>query len=509
MTPTTSRSAWSASSGTAPKPRNAPILLFYLLAVGLYALLFTFWQAEPVPLNVHLLAILLTATALVPLFRWYATGREEVPIFELIVLSYAAQFSMPIYTQPNRIIIFSQPLYLEWGQIAQALLYVEAGVLTLIISYYLARRLPFVRHAPRLDLPLHPERRRAYLLIALLGGGLVNLLQAMNLLDIGILGAIIGLAGRQVNVALILLAYDVYRSRERRLGAHLLLYGTVLASFIIGLTTGLLENALIPMALLLAVRWQATRRFPWLLVTLGVALYLVLNPAKFGYRELVWYGRETYSFSERVGLWRGLVADSTAELLPAETQRGGGDNVQFALARFDLVHKFAYVQEITPAIKPYYYGSTYSYFLYAWIPRLLWPAKPSASEANEQVDVDYRLKAPGQGSTIGIGQLPEAYVNFGLLGIILVMSIQGFVFALLDSSLNGPRSEGGRAIYLSVMVYFLNGIGSSAAILFGALFQQILANAVILRPFATGWQVGDGDRSARKRPRSYHLNKIK
>lgn len=59
------------------------------------------------------------------------------------------------------------------------------------------------------------------------------------------------------------------------------------------------------------------------------------------------------------------------------------------------------------------------------------------------------------------------------------------------------------------MVYFLNGIGSSAAILFGALFQQILANAVILRPFATGWQVGDGDRSARKRPRSYHLNKIK
>lgn len=119
-----------------------------------------------------------------------------------------------------------------------------------------------------------------------------------------------------------------------------------------------------------------------------------------------------------------------------------GDNVQFALARFDLVHKFAYVQEITPAIKPYYYGSTYSYFLYAWIPRLLWPAKPSAAQANEQLDVDYRLKAPEQGSTIGIGQLPEAYVNFGLLGIILVMSIQGFVFALLDSSLNGPRSEG-------------------------------------------------------------------
>jgi hypothetical protein len=54
--------------------------------------------------------------------------------------------------------------------------------------------------------------------------------------------------------------------------------------------------------------------------------------------------------------------------------------------------------------------------------------------------------------------------------------------------LNGPRSEGGRAIYLVIMAYFLNGIGSSAAVLFGALVQYILASAVIMRPFASSWQ---------------------
>ncbi|NIV37162.1 MAG: hypothetical protein GWN58_49350, partial [Anaerolineae bacterium] len=69
-------------------------------------------------------------------------------------------------------------------------------------------------------------------------------------------------------------------------------------------------------------------------------------------------------------------------------------------------------------------------------------------------------------------------------------ALQGIVFALLDAVLNGPRSEGGRAIYLVIMAYFLNGIGSSAAVLFGALLQHILASALLLRPFAASWQAG-------------------
>jgi hypothetical protein len=72
------------------------------------------------------------------------------------------------------------------------------------------------------------------------------------------------------------------------------------------------------------------------------------------------------------------------------------------------------------------------------------------------------------------------------------MALQGIVFALLDATLNGPRSEGGRAIYLAIMAYFLNGIGSSAAVLFGALVQYILASALIMRPFASSWQAVKG-----------------
>jgi len=42
------------------------------------------------------------------------------------------------------------------------------------------------------------------------------------------------------------------------------------------------------------------------------------------------------------------------------------------------------------------------------------------------------------------------------------------------------------------MAYFLNGIGSSAAVLFGALVQYVLASAFLLRPFAASWQARNG-----------------
>ncbi|MCB8984700.1 MAG: hypothetical protein H6659_12800 [Ardenticatenaceae bacterium] len=461
---------------------------FYVLALLVYGLLFSFWQYERVPVKVHAAAFLVAATALIPLARWYAQGSKEVPIFELIVLSYAAQFSVPVYTQPNLLVILNRPTPLAWDDVFAALLYAELGIVSLMIAYSIAARLPFVRHAPKLDLPLNSEHRSTYLVLALLGGGFITLLQTMGILNIGSLGSIFALLSRQMNVALILLAYDVYGGGERRPGLLFLLYGTVVASFIVGLTTGLLENALIPLALLLAVRWHATRRFPWVLVSLGILLYLILNPAKFTYREEVWYGDRTYGFGERVDLWGNLVAESATNLLGADDRSKTEQNITESLARFDLIHKFAYVQKITPEIKPFYLGQTYTYFLYAWVPRVFWPDKPLASEANEAIDINYRLKLPGQSSTIGIGQLPEAYANFGVVGIVLVMGLQGLIFALLDSSLNGPDSDGGRAIYLSVMIYFLNGIGSSAAILFGALLQQILVNAVILRVFATGWR---------------------
>lgn len=478
----------SFEAASVQRPRRR-IALVYFLSLAAYALLFTFWQAEPVPWNVHLLAILVAATCIFPLAHWYARGSQGLPMFELICLSYALQFSMPVYTQPEQIAIRSSALPLRWDTTFQVLLYVELGVLAMIGGYSLVRRTRASQAMPRLDLPLLPQRRSLYLWGALVGGGLLTLLQVLGWGPLGgaAFGAVVRLFTSQFNVAIVLLAYAVYeRTWPHRL-ASIALYGAVAFGFVVGLMTGMLETTLMPLVLVLAVRWHATRRMPWFAILAGFAIYVVLNPAKFEYRQQVWFSGGDVGFGERLEVWALAVED---ELLATQQQATWEDSLREALARFDLVHRFTYVREMTPAYIPYYGGLSYSYFLYAWIPRLLWPDKPSASESTDLLDIEYGLKYEGQPVTVAIGQLPEAYANFGVPGIAVVMALQGVAFALLDAMLNGPRSEGGRAIYLVIMAYFLNGIGSSAAVLFGALVQYILASAVIMRPFAMSWQAG-------------------
>lgn len=468
-----------------PSPRAAAVR--YLLFLVAYGLFFTFWQAEPVPWNVHLLAILVAATCLLPLAWWYARGGRGLPIFELICLSYALQFSMPVYTQPNWLMVRSQQVPVRWDTVLSVLLYVELGIVALVASYAAVRRNRGVERLPALDLPLIPERRTLYLWGALAGGGLLTLLQVLGWGPLGgaTFGAIVRLFTSQFNVAIVLLAYIVYEGKGDSTVATLGLYGAVAFGFIVGLMTGMLENTLMPLVLVLAVRWHVTRRIPWLAIAIGFALYLVLNPAKFEYRQQVWFSDQQVGFGQRLEVWALAVED---ELVTARQQQAWDETIRDSLARFDLLHRFAYVREMTPDYIPFYGGETYTYFIYAWIPRLLWPDKPSASESTDQLDIEYGFKYESQPVTIAIGQLPEAYANFGAIGVALVMALQGVVFAVLDAALNGTRSDGGRAIYLVIMAYFLNGIGSLAAVIFGALVQYILASAVLLRPFAASWQ---------------------
>lgn len=465
--------------------RQLLLALLYLLAVAAYALFFVFWQAEPVPAHVHAVAVLVAATCLLPLWHWYGGDRQRLPLFELIVFSHGIQYSMPVFTQPNQVLTtFNGLVSLSWESVFQALLYAEFGIIALLIGYYMVRNNGLARSLPRLDLPLDSQQRSTYLKGALIIGGTVGFIQALGLLRITLLGSILRVIANQMNVAIVILGYVVYRGDTQR--NSFWLYAAVTLAFLTGLISGFLEAAFIPLVLVLLVRWHVRREFPWRAVAAASVLFLLLNPAKFDYRRQVWYGGRR-DLAQRLTVWVDAVGDNLDTLLDP-SRREEEEPVGSVLTRFDQIHKFAYIREVTPAYIPHLNGQTYTYFLYAWIPRVIWSSKPVASAGMSQMDVRYGFRYEWQNSSIGVGQLPEAYVNFGALGVLLMMILQGVIFAVLDVVLNGPHSDGGRAIYLTVMVYFLNGIGASTAVLFGALFQNVIANALILRPFAHDFQ---------------------
>jgi len=470
----------------------------YAVFLTLYAFVFSFWQIEPVPLEVHALGIVIAALCLFPLALWGARGSHGVPMFELICIAYLLAFGVPIYTQENGMVILSRFQPYAWEQTQIAVQMAAVGIACLIAGYYAARPSALVRAMPRVDLPLRPFWRSKFIAAALavgLGTIALNVLQPSD--GGGAFASFERVLQNQAYIALVLLAYDAFRARDPR--RALWLYAAAGALALLGMLTGMLENVLVPLVLVFVVRWHVARRMPVAWLAGGIVLLVILNSVKHEFRQAAWYSGEQLSAGQKAGLWLGLGGQAAQE--GVGENGGSSEMLRSTLSRFDLLHQFVRITDMTPQSVPYYEGYTYEYLLYGWIPRVLWPDKPTAQIANVLLSVDYKFITQEQtaGTMIGIGHLPEAYANFGLWGIVIAMSLQGALFALVDRVLNSPASDGGRAIYLTVMVFFLNGIGSSTATHFMAIAPNVVASALILRLFTvrTSARRGRNKRSQR------------
>ncbi|BCM88565.1 hypothetical protein IAD21_00398 [Abditibacteriota bacterium] len=464
----------------------------YAAFIAAYALFFFIWPAQSLPVDVFAANVFLVAVCCLPLALWKSRGGRNLPMFELICLAYGVNFGLVGQLLPNSIIILSQRINFDWDGLLKATVLSTLGVASLISGYELTRRnklMRWVRLVISMDLPTDSRRINYYLAGAPLLSIVALFLQGSTAND-GRFGALTQVIGGQLYLAIVLLSYRFYDVRQRTHFITCFFFLAVVMAVVLGLSTGFLEQAVAPIVLVAIVRWHASRKFPVALVTCLVAVLVLLNSVKASYRQSSWFG-EQGDFGSRVALWLDLASENVGTIADGDGQTVD-DATDVLWKRFDLLHKFVWVLKKTPTDIPYYGGATYSYLLYGWIPRLVWPDKPSASEgASYRTDVDYQFVTPDSvGKTnIGIGFLPESYANFGIWGTVFVMALQGACFALLDRLLNGPQSQGGRAIYLALMIFFLNGIGSSTVTLFGAVFQLVLANGIILRFFATSWRL--------------------
>jgi hypothetical protein len=211
----------------------------------------------------------------------------------------------------------------------------------------------------------------------------------------------------QINIALIVLACQVYSVERPRHAALISLYSLTTAVSLLGLSSGMLENALTPWAVVLIARWHVSRKVAWRLIIVGVFAFAFFNPVKREYRNEVWFGDETVGVVESITIWFQLAGENVLGMIDGSKQGEESSAwMQETTSRLDLLHRFAYVGEMTPAVVPFYRGSTYSYIWTGWIPRFIWPDKPSASESNRRMDVDYVLLEDFQAAETGVmGQL--------------------------------------------------------------------------------------------------------
>jgi len=431
------------------------------------------------------LAILLLEICLYPTVRYFARKEKGLPTMPIFCMAFALQFAIPIFTRDASIeLAQGETRLLENSDVTAALMLAIVGIAALQFGYYLFQRTILKKAVPVAQ--LHLNKSRAVICCLLLGIVLPLLFNFRAIIPEEYqlpLSAILTLLQNQVYVVIGVLGWLVY-GRKASKWYTVWLYGLIAVTALHGVSTGVLEEALVPIGVLFIVRWLFTRRISFTLAAGVVGLTLFLSPVKAEYRQQLRLDQSSgvsVSAISRASLWIGEAATYWADTFAGN--RDLEEATSGATGRTDFIHQVAYIHSMTPNEIPYQYGRTYSYFAVALIPRALWPEKPQAGSANGFFAISYGLltEEGAKTTTFGMSLLGEAFINFGWVGVLLVMFIQGLVISILERIFGSQKSgAGGQAVFIAFFVFFLNGIGSSAEILFGNIVQNLFFGYLLL-----------------------------
>jgi hypothetical protein len=231
------------------------------------------------------------------------------------------------------------------------------------------------------------------------------------------------------------------------------------------------------------------RRVPRLALFAVIAVILFFQVGKQDFRQTYWTDQARAGQTERVTYWINTSLEKWGESLSDPSGNALRGNLSSILARVGLLAQTGDVLEQTPSIVPYQNGRLYSYLLYTWIPRAVWPDKPSMNEANQFYQVAYGITAEEDLDkvSIAIGFLTEGYMNFGWPGVVLIMFLVG-VFLNLYRRLFFTKSAG---LILSslgiVLLPQMLGIESQMAQYVSGIVQQVVFSLLIMLP-AIRWK---------------------
>jgi hypothetical protein len=457
---------------------TASIILLILMP-----LILSWFGFEPLQ---SLLAILLTEVCLYPTVRYFARKESGLPAMPVLCLAYALQFALPFFTHDATIeLVQAEVKYLSDGDVTAALLLAIIGVCAIQTGYYWFEGSKFKKIAPVAE--LHLKKSKALTYCALVGVIVPLLFTFKNIIPEEFqqpLSSILRLLENQVLVVIGILGWITY-SRLYSKWYVVWLYALVFVMTLRGVAGGTIEEALIPIGVLFFVKWLYTRRVSVPLVVTVILLILFLSPVKSDFRRASWAADDqeavNRSTPEKILLWVGQATDYWADTLSGN--RGLAEATASASGRADFLHQVAHIHSMTPGVVPYQNGETYSYFAVAAVPRILWPDKPVAGSANGFYAVSYGITTEegAKTTTFGVSLLGEAFINFGWFGVVFVMMFQGIIICLLQHIFGGIRSgPGGQAVFIAFFIFFLNGIGSSAEIVFGGILQNLMCGCFLL-----------------------------
>ena len=416
---------------------------------------------------------------------WDRGEKREVPIFALIATMYWLAYALPLFWASHEIGLVWGRRLLSERAITASLYLALTGVVALWAGIRLAARFRWLPDI-RVDVSGTAGRWQYLRMIFILG----------MLVKVFVPIASWGEGGRQfisnfenmvptVSFAIFLRYYMRGRASDFD---RLLILAYVFIALVVGISSGWLGSFVGLGVICVIVYTHERRRLPLAAALIVLPVILFFQPGKAAFRERYWRVNSTDSYSdsysERIGFW---VKNSWNMWDDAITDRTGEQGKLLAnatLSRFSLLQQTANVMELTPDSVPYQYGSLYSYIAVTFIPRFMWPDKPSVNDANHWYQVSYGLTEPGNLSSVSIavGTVAESYINFGWLGPVFIMLPLGIFLGSFQRFFLHANSGMLFSSVGAVLVPQLLTVEAQMAEYVAGLAQQIFVVLLVLIP---------------------------
>ena len=440
-----------------------------LLGPAAVTALLWFTRLNEVSIVQSIAAFVLLLLTWVSYRRWQRSERRGLPLFSAVAAMYWLYYGLQVFWGDRRAIDWRTYREVSSAAVTQALLLVVLGMACLWygIQSEFGRRLALKRF-PELS-------TKSFTWIYLLGlGAAGTLMSAVNVTSAGGEGLRQALFIVQVTSSSAAFLILFWRVLDKKAGKveRSLLFVLLAVRVVAGIATGWMGSVLTlgeGFALVYVLKY---RRLPIAVVACGLAYLMFFNAGKGEFRKTFWYSRNQTDATtvQRAQFLLDASIRNWQQALDDPSRMGVGLLLSTQLSRVSLLSQTANVIEQTPAIVPYQYGRLYSYLAVALVPRFFWPEKPSMNEANRFYQVAYGITREQdlQYVSIAVGTLTEGYINFGWLGIAIVMFLIGVVLDFWNET-------------------FLSRSGAVLAIAVGAaITPQLIAVETQLAQYASG-----------------------
>lgn len=380
------------------------------------------------------LGIAIALLAFLPGIVWTSQSVRELPAFQCFCAIHYPYYAYPVITASSAYLRSNTSARLE------ACSTVVVCLLTAIIVYYAHRSKDFfTRPTTLIQVREVPEQTMIKLaMVMLLVGTFYTIGMNFGFLrpiftgSLRNVGHIVGTASATLGIWVLARLLGAGRMSFGNTLVFLTVFGILL---IVSAGTALLAMATMSLIVFIVAFMMGSSRIPWGMIIASVAVLSFLSFGKGLARQKSWIGGQAPiltlgSMATTYATW----VESSLQVMMTGDDRTKAEASVFS--RANLIHVQTRAVSIVPAQKPFLFGKTYEYIPEMLVPRLLWKDKPGVHTANNIISqyCDVSSHRGNATTTIGMGLLGEAWVNFGWAGVVGLGVVIGAAMRFMASA---------------------------------------------------------------------------